>query len=47
MNKQYGSTFKEIDSYVAVWGCLRGTEAVIDEAGRKNKIGIFLRMHML
>ena len=30
-------TFKEIDSPVAVWGCLRGTEAVIDEAGQKEQ----------
>ena len=30
-------TFKEINSPVAVWGCLRGTEAVIDEAGQKEQ----------
>ena len=30
-------TFKEIDSPVAVWGCLRGTEAIIDEAGQKEQ----------
>lgn len=30
-------TFKEIDSPIAVWGCLRGTEAVIDEAGQKEQ----------
>ena len=30
-------TFKEIDSPVAVWGCLRGTEAVIDEAGQNEQ----------
>jgi len=30
------NTFKEIDSPVAVWGCLRGTQLVIDEAVRKE-----------
>ena len=30
-------TFKEVDSPVAVFGCLRGTEAVIDEAGQKEQ----------
>ena len=30
------NTFKEIDSSVAVWGCLRGTQLVIDEAVRKE-----------
>ena len=29
-------TFKEVDTPVAVFGCLRGTEAVIDEAGQKT-----------
>ena len=30
-------TFEKVDSPVAVWGCLRGTEAVIDEAGQKEQ----------
>ena len=30
-------TFEKLDSPVAVWGCLRGTEAVIDEAGQKEQ----------
>jgi len=29
-------TFDKVDSPVAVWGCLRGTETVIDEAGQKE-----------
>lgn len=30
-------TFEKLDTPVAVWGCLRGTEAVIDEAGQKEQ----------
>ncbi len=30
-------TFDKVDSPVAVWGCLRGTESVIDEAGQKEQ----------
>ena len=30
-------TFEQMNTPVAVWGCLRGTEAVIDEAGQKEQ----------
>ena len=30
-------TFEKMNTPVAVWGCLRGTEAVIDEAGQKEQ----------
>ena len=30
-------TFEKLDTPVAVWGCLRGTESVIDEAGQKEQ----------
>ena len=30
-------TFEKLDTPVAVWGCLRGTEAVIDEAGQNEQ----------
>jgi len=30
-------TFEKLDTPVAVWGCLRGTEAVIDEASQKEQ----------
>ena len=30
-------TFEQMNTPVAVWGCLRGTEAVIDEAGQNEQ----------
>ena len=30
-------TFEKMNTPVAVWGCLRGTEAVIDEAGQNEQ----------
>ena len=48
MNKQNDTVdLKNRFTINAVWGCLRGTEAVIDEAGQKEQDWYFFGMAML